>query len=397
MATYFFDINDFSFDATTKKYKIVFTGSRLQKIRHVVFENMYYVNSTCTSHVVLVHSNLCKILTKHKFFKGSHHSTKLDCLFSLKETHSKNRYELKHKKVFDLDRSIHGFELWFTNIDLELISDVSSAEPVNNGEVSRDDILNEFSTDLIGYLDFHPSRTLDAQFQECDTVGDDIVYLHSLQNTELVLSVQYGTSMKLANFNDTGVMKGVTSDPSSQWQSVFDNLLAVYNTTYIPGEDCVVSICFKLTGNTFVQLVEHTMFKIFYSGGLKYKDSQGQDQVVNNISLIPLQAYYLTCERKPATDEFEWTVVKLSDNSVQTATTSRGADHTTLQTSLRFGRSNTSFTQVMSYFFMYNNPTAARKTMLLDYITNLYGSNVESSDPPITHSEQLFFELTTIA
>jgi len=348
--------------------------------------------------VVLVHSNLCKILTKHKFFKGSHHSTKLDCLFSIKETHSKNRYELKHKKVFDLDRAIHGFEIWFTNVDLELISAASSAEPVNNGEVSTADILTEFDNgDLIGFLDFHPSRTLDGLFQECDTVGDDVVYLHSLENTELVLSVAYGTSMKLANFNDAGTMKGVTSDPSGSWQSVFDNLLAIYNTTYIPGENCTVSICFKLTGNTFVQLIEHTMFSIFFSGSLKYKDSQGQDQVVNNISIIPLQAYYLTCERKAQTDEFDWTVVKLSDNSVQTSTTSRGSDHTTLQTSLRFGRANTHFRQVMSYFFMYNNPTAARKTLLLDYITNLYGSNVENSEPPITHSEQLFFELTTIA
>ena len=204
--------------------------------------------------------------------------------------------------------------------------------------------------------------------------------------------------MKLANFNSTGTMKAVTSDPQSQWQSVFDNLLAIYDTSYIPASDAVVSFAFKLTGNAFVQLCEHTMFKIFFNGGLKYKDDAGQDAVVTNISIIPLQAYYLVCERMPQTDEFNWTVTKLSDNTTQTATTSRGGDHTTLQTNLRLGRANTSFTQLQSVFFMYNNPTVARKTMLLNYVKNLYGSNeVSEEDTPIAHTEQLFFELTTIA
>ncbi len=397
MATYFFDIDDFVFDAVSKKYKITFTNSRFQKVRHIVFDNFQYTNSTCTSHIVLVHSNLCEMVTKHKYFKGSHHSSKLDVLFSLKETHSQNRYVLRHKKVFDLDRSIFGFEIWFTDHDMNLISDVSAAPAVESSDVSNSDVLTEFGTDLTAFLDFAPSRTLDAQFQECSTAGDDVVYLYSLQNTELVLSVAYGTSVKLANFNTSGTMKGITSDANQSWQSVFDNLLAVYGTSYIPDEDTVCSFAFKLTDTSYVQLVEHTMFKIFYNNGLKFTDSAGQTAIVANVTIIPLTAYYLVCERDPVNDAFHWTVTKLSDGTQQTATTDRGGAHTTLQTTLRIGRANTSFRQVQSVFFMYNKPTEARKTMLYNYVTQLYGSNIVVEEAPVTHSEQLFFELTTIA
>ena len=141
---------------------------------------------------------------------------------------------------------------------------------------------------------------------------------------------------------------------------------------------------------------EHHMFKIFFNSGLKYKDAQGQDQIVNNVSIIPLQAYYLVCERDPVNDEFHWTVTKLSDGTEQTATTGRGSDHTTLQTNLRLGRANTHFTQVQSVFFMYNGVTEARKTMLKNYVTNLYGSNVVVEDEAVAHTEQIFFEMRTI-
>jgi len=395
MGTYFFDKEDFQFDSVTKKYTITFENSRLQKIKHIVFENFHYTNSTTTSHIVLVHSNLCKAMTRHKFYKGSHHHSKLDVLFTLKESHSQNRFVLTNKRVFDLDRGIFGFSLWFTDHDLNIISLDSAAVVVNSEEVTADSILTEFASDLTTFIDFHPSRTLNASFQEVSEADQDVTYLHSLGNTECVLSVAYGTSVKLVNFNETGTMKGITS--VSSWQSVFDNLLAVYNTTYIPDEDAVISFAFKLTGNTYVQLCEHLMFKIFYNAGLKYKDVQGQDQIVPNISIIPLQAYYLVCERDPQNDEFHWTVTKLSDGTEQTATTGRGGDHTTLQTNLRLGRANTHFTQVQSVLFMYNGVTEARKTMLKNYVTNLYDSNAVVAEEPVVHTEQLFFELTTIA
>ena len=394
MATYFYDSKDFTFDPTTKKFKITFANSRMQKIRHVVFDNFHYTNSTATCHVVLVHSNLCQSMTKHKYYKGSHHHSKLDVLFALRETHSKNRFVLNNKKVFDIDRSIFGFEIWFTDQDLNLISNESVAAVVDNSVVTANSIVTEFAGDLTTFIDLHPSRTLNASFQEVSDADQDVTYLHSYGNTECVLSVAYGTSVKLVNFNDTGTMKGITS--VSSWQSVFDNLLAIYNTTYIPDADAVVSFAFKLTGNTFVQLCEHHMFKIFFNSGLKYKDAQGQDQIVNNVSIIPLQAYYLVCERDPVNDEFHWTVTKLSDGTDQTATTGRGSDHTTLQTNLRLGRTNTHFTQVQSVFFMYNGVTEARKTMLKNYVTNLYGSNVVVEDEAVAHTEQIFFEMRTI-
>jgi len=312
----------------------------------------------------------------------------------LKESHSKNRYTLTNKRVFDLDRGIFGFSIWFTDVELNKISLASAVVQNENVEVTADSILTEFSTDLTAFLDFHPSRTLNSAFQEVSEADQDVTYLHSYGNTELVLSVAYGTSVKLVNFNESGTMFGITS--VSSWQSVFDNLLAVYQTSYIPDEDSVVSFAFKLTGNTFVQLCEHVMFKIFFNSGLKYKDVQGQDQVVPNITLIPLQAYYLTCERDPQNDQFHWTVVKLADGTEMTATTGRGGDHTTLQTNLRLGRANTHFTQVQSVFFMYNGPNEARKTMLKNYVTNLYDSNAVVAEQPVIHTEQIFFELTTI-
>ena len=395
MATYFYDSKDFTFDATTKKFKIAFGNSRMQKIRHVVFDNFHYTNSTATCHVVLVHSNLCQSMTKHKYYKGSHHHSKLDVLFALRETHSKNRFVLNNKKVFDIDRSIFGFEIWFTDQDLNLISNESVAAVVDDSVVTGSDLVSEFAGDLTAFLDFHPSRTLDAQFQQLDTAGDDVVYLHSYGNTELVLSVAYGTSVKLANFNSSGTMKGITS--VSSWQSCFDNLLAVYQSSYIPSENAVVCFAFKLTGNSYVSFCTHTMFKIFYDGALKFKDSAGQDVTVSNVSVIPMNDYFLVCERDSVNDEFHWTLTKLSDETVQTATTVRGGDHTNLQTNLRLGASNTHFTQVQSTFLMYNGVTEARKTMVWNYIKNLYGANVEVEDEAVAHTEQIFFEMRTIA
>jgi hypothetical protein len=312
----------------------------------------------------------------------------------LEESHAKNRFILKNKRVFDLDRPIYGFTLFFTDHDMQLISDVSAAVPVESGDVTVSDIVTEFGNDLTTFIDFHPSRTLNAAFQEVSEADSDVTYLHSLTNTECVLSVAYGTSVKLVNFNDSGTMKGITS--VSSWQSVFDNLLAVYNTSFIPAEDAVVAFAFKLTGNSFVQLCEHQMFSIFFNAGLKFKDAAGQDVIVNNVSIIPLQPYFLVCERDPQNNQFNWTVTKLSDGTQQTATTVRGGDHTVLQTNIRLGRANTHFTQIQAAFFMYNGVTEARKTMVLNYITNLYDSNAVVASEPVVHVEQLFFEMMTL-
>ena len=74
----------------------------------------------------------------------------------------------------------------------------------------------------------------------------------------------------------------------------------------------------------------------------------------------------------------------------------RGGDHTNLQTNLRLGVANTHFTQVQSTFLMYNGVTEARKTMIWNYIKNLYGANVEVEDEAVAHTEQIFFEMRTI-
>ena len=396
MGTYFFDIDDFIFDSTTKRYKIVFNASRLQKIRHIVFESFHYTNSTTDAHMILVHSDLCKSIKRHRFYKGSSHNNRLDVLFSLQETHSQKRFILKNKRIFDLDQSIFGFEIWFTDHDLVNVSAPSSNAVVPSTDVTSDDIVAEFTTDLVGFIDLDSSRTLDVNFAQCSTAGDDVVYLHSRQNTELVMSVAYATSMKLSNFNSSGTMKSVTSDVGQNWQSIFDNLLSIYNSSYIPGPNSVICIAFKLTGNTFVQLVEHTMFKIFFSAGLKFKDVQGVDVIVQNISIIPLQPYFLVCERDDANNAFIWTVTHLDTGAVQNATTICGAAHTTLQTNLRFGRANTSFTHHMSVFVFYNNPTAARKTLVTNYALNLYDSNSVVAETPAVHKEQMFFELSSV-
>ena len=388
-----FDLDDFAYDNATKKYSIVFPHSRLQKVRHIAFQNFHYTNSSTTSHIVLVHSDLADKILQHKYYKGSAHNQKLQVLFSLRETHDKNRYVLPTKKVFDLDQSIFGFSIWFTDQDMNLLSNETVAPVVNNTQVSASDILTEFDGDLTAFIDFDSSRCLNAQFQECDTAGDDVVYLHSYGNTELILSVAYGTSVKLANFNSSGTMKGITS--VSSWQSCFDNLLAIYQSSYIPAANAVVSFAFKLTGNSYVSFCTHTMFKIFYDGALKFKDATGQDTTVANVSVIPMTDYFLVCERDPVNDEFHWTLTKLSDETVQTATTVRGGDHTNLQTNLRLGAANTHFTQVQSTFLMYNGVTEARKTMVWNYIKNLYGANVVVENQAVAHTEQIFFELQT--
>ncbi|MBB75475.1 MAG: hypothetical protein CMJ75_13295 [Planctomycetaceae bacterium] len=394
-SVYMFDFDDFIYNANTKKYTIAFNHSRLQKIRKIVFENFYYTNSSNTSHVVMVHSNLCKHLSNHRVFKGSHHVSKTNTLFTLQETHSKNRYELKNKRIFNLDRSIYGFDLYFTDHKGQMISQASSNVVVNNDNVTVENITDELGNDCTAFIDYHPSRTLSNTFQEVSEINDDVTYLHSLVNTECILSVQYGTSQKLVAFNSSGTIKGITSITS--WQSVFDNLLAVYNTSFIPDPDCCISFCFKLTGNTGVYLVEHQMFKIFYSGGLKFKDVQGNDQVVPNVSIIPLQPYFMVVERLPQTSEFQWTVTKLTDGTQQTALTDCGGDWTALQTNLRFGRANFNFTHVMSYFWMYNNVTEARKTMIHNFVTQMFDSNVVVENEPTTHVENIFFEMRTIA
>ena len=394
-SVYCFDFEDFVYNETTKKYSIVFENSRLQKIKKIVFENFLYTNSTNSSHIVMVHSNLCTHLTNHNFYKGSHHASKTDVLFTLHESHSQNRYQLKNKRIFNLDRSIFGFDLYFTDHKGTLISNSSTNVVVSNDDVTVENITDELGNDCTAFIDYHPSRTLSNTFQEVSEIDGDVTYLHSLVNTECILSVQYGTSQKLVAFNTSGTMKGITSVTS--WQSVFDNLLAVYNTDFIPDPDACIALCFKLTGNTAVYLIEHVMFKVFFSGGLKFKDVQGNDQAVPNVSIIPLQPYFMTVERLPQTSEFQWTVTKLTDGSQQTALTDCGGDWTALQTNLRFGRANFNFTHVMSYFWMYNNVTEARKTMIHNFVTQMFDSNVViEQEPPTTHVENIFFEMRTI-
>jgi len=45
---------------------------------------------------------------------------------------------------------------------------------------------------------------------------------------------------------------------------------------------------------------------------------------------------------------------------------------------------------------MYNGVTEARKTMVWNYIKNLYGANVVVEDEAVAHTEQIFFEMRTI-
>ena len=396
MATYFFDIDDFVFDAVSKKYKITFTNSRFQKVRHIVFDNFQYTNSTCTSHIVLVHSNLCEMVTKHKYFKGSHHSSKLDVLFSLKETHAQNRFTLRHKKVFDLDRSIFGFEIWFTDHNMNLISDTSVVAPVVQANITVQDIADELGDDISVFLDFDPSRVLDANFVQKSAVGDTFYYIHSVQNMNAIFNVAYGTHVQLSDFNGNGML---SFTGSSSWQSVVDNAIDVFQSPNSPEANCTIISLFKLSGTAYTYLVHTDMFQIFYMYQvLQFKDALGATIVVQ-LQVIPLTNYMLKVERDNANSSFEWELTDLSTDTVQTASTVCGLGPQGNVVGLRFGWANTHFTHHQSLFFMYDNRSAARNTLIQNFCKQQFAGEVTSvvAETNPVHTEQLFFELTTIA
>jgi len=389
-----FDLDDFTYDSTTKKYTINFPHSRLQNVRHISFQNFHYTNSTCSSHIILVHSDICDKLKQHRYYKGSSHNKKLDVLFALKETHSPNRFVLQDKKVFDLDRGIFGFQLWFADVDGTLLSDISVVPPVIQADVTVSDITTELGDDISVFLDFDPSRVLDSNFAQKSAVGDTFFYIHSVQNVNAIFNVAYGTHVELSDFNGNGML---SFTGSSSWQSVVDNAIDIFGSANSPEADSTIITLFKLAGNAYTYLIETDMFKIFYmNGNLQFKDSQGTNTVVQ-LQVIPLTAYMLKIERDHNNQSFDWELTDLSTDVVQNATTVCGLDPQGNVVGLRYGFANTHFTHHQSLFFWYDNRSAARNTLIQNYCKQQFNGEVTSESQEINpaHVEELFFELQT--
>ena len=95
-----------------------------------------------------------------------------------------------------------------------------------------------------------------------------------------------------------------------------------------------------------------------YSGSLQYYDAAGARQVVPGITIIPLQNYLITVQRQDDGNsgfEFEWRIERLSDNTVQTATTGSGLTFPTqIARTWSMGHASTSFTQYQGPFIVHN-------------------------------------------
>jgi len=131
------------------------------------------------------------------------------------------------------------------------------------------------------------------------------------------------------------------------------------------------------------------------NANLMFKDANDSN-VSCGLSVVPLTPYFLTVNRDETNSEFHWTLLNLSNGQETTSTTVIGAAHTNLQTNLKIGSAQCNFSWIFSDFFMYNNPSATRTTMIKNYVQNKYGATEEQSENEVNavvHNEKLFFEM----
>ena len=299
------------------------------------------------------------IKSKHTVeLKNLAHEQSTDIIAVLMETHTRGRYSLpsdfNSRFSTDPTRSVKKIDIYFTNGAGEnLDGEYNSSQPSNTPVNGNDTEIEAIGSDLLAWIDYDNSRVFDAAYQQSTGAGSDAQYIYNRgPNSLLIFANQYGSALQLANFGNT-----LALHQTGSWQSSADSTPVDYTSL---NDVFSLHFMFSMSAiNDFCYLFDLYMMRvIMYSGSLQYYDAAGARQVVPGITIIPLQNYLISVQRE--TDgsggfEFDWRVERLSDNSIQTATTGSGLTFPSqIARTWRMGAANTSFTQYQGPFIVHN-------------------------------------------
>ena len=311
--------------------------------------------------------------------------TNLKNVVILSDTFTRNRKQ--HTLRGDNLRNV----LCVVHPEQRVIRSTSSSSSVTTG--ISDSLISDIGSDLLMWLDFHPSRVLDSTFQNCENAGDICYYYYNRTPApaSLLFVNAYGTGLQLANVGQT---KGVTR--VGGWESVVDGSSAGNPAL---AEEFTVHLMITMpstlgAGPEFFILASGYMWiTATGTGGFKIRNRNNSTVLIPNIAYVPLRTYILSVQRRIGTQdntgdgnvddyEFSWRLEDISSggNGVQVDISERGADRPAngLDT-WQFGRSSTNFDQTQSCAVAYNGVNATDYTNTIAWLKAQYTGDTEQT------------------
>jgi hypothetical protein len=155
---------------------------------------------------------------------------------------------------------------------------------------------------------------------------------------------------------------------------------------------------------TFSYLFDVFMLKIFCwdAGTLAYKDLGGSNATIP-VTTIPGRAYILTCERRPATQdyngngvisghEFVFRLEDLVTDVVVSHTLEQGNNHPGVEKVWRLGHSSTNFSHVQGPFVIHNGNDATDMATCQEWLRKKYlGTAVSEESENGSGEDAAFF------
>ena len=406
MATHIISQDDLVFDSETKKFTLEF--HKPLKTQQVIFKQFFYrVSAQNHPNAVVVNSNLKDYLQSSHIVHSNSTSSHSNAILLLEEKDTSGKYSLKNTVVFETEqeRPIPRLEFWYTSPDGTILSNPSTNQQT---QTTLTEQVLAIPT-LISFLDFAPSRTLDATYSPISETGANTQLVHIVSrpgvsgNSSLVYSLQYGTHAHLVDFGQSS--RAVVG--STSWQSFLDSTPYDFNSSLVLGDSNVFILAFKLNNTNYVELFEaSTAIRVFYmQGSLQWKSYSDTNVVCNTVQIFPNTYYCLVIKRFPDGNgefSFDVTVHNLTTNESQSNTTQPGGGPTPSQINqhqFRLGRANTNFTQHSSHFIVFNDDntdTDSRITSCVNYIKEAFSGETPASSETTgsnVYSEHAIFEM----
>ena len=345
--------------------------------------DVVYMCSSALSHL---------ISEKHTVsLRNAGHRNDTHVIAVLFESHTRGRYIMdRSSKMLQCNPNhvSRTIDIYFTDGSGTKLDGEYSSSGGGGGAAAagNDSEIDAISTDLLAWIDYDNTRVLDAAFQQSTGAGSDAQYIYNRgPNALLIFANQYGAAMQLANFGST-----LALHQTGSWQSAADSTPVDYTNL---NDIFSVHFLFSVTGaNNFCYLFDLYMMRIImYSGSLQFYDAAGNRNVVQGITIIPLQNYLVSCTRSSdgqGAFEVDWRVEKLSDGTVMTATTGSGLTFPGQIARLwRLGSASTHFTQYQGPFIVHNGESATHIASCQNWLKNKY-NGVDTTTASASQEEE---------
>ena len=383
---------DATYNDTTKTYTFSL-DRRINRPKLLRVVKAHYANAVGAVHplVVYVESDaLASLINKKHTLKlkddGHEHGTSIIC--TLSETHTAGRYDLQQDvRTFetDPDKHIREIDIRFSNNGVAISKTASSGSNVTGSDAE----VLAIGDDLLAFIDFAPSRTLNQAFAPVDQAGQTVYYLYNRgNNTELIFQNAYGNGTQLAAF---GSHLGITQQGS--WESLLDSWPVDLND--VEPTFCIHSL-FKLTNLNFTYLFDIGYIKcLIWNQTLSFYDINNNK--VSALAIIPHVDYLLTVRRIDGANaaSLEWRLERLDDNTVSTATTVAGLTGPPNANGFpyRLGHASTHFTHVQSSLILHNGIDATHQETCQTWLRNAHAGTAGNAQETTTAEAEWFLSL----